>query len=122
MMILINILASKIVYVTETYSKMASTLSKKWLTIFCQKAQNFVYFGPYNFVQTSPAFDPNTYQIMHEKTLDFQYLHQHKVPDRKINFIVILALKLFRDTVANANIICSSLFIHYLIRILTPQW
>ena len=55
---------------------MASTLCPKWLTIFCQKAQNFVQFGPYNFVQISPACGPNTYQIMYGDTLDFQSQHQ----------------------------------------------
>ena len=60
-----------IVYVTETSSKMASTLSQKYLTIFCQKAQNFVYFLPYD-VQISIACGRNTYQIMRGETLDFQ--------------------------------------------------
>ena len=50
---------------------MASTHSQKWLTIFCQKAQNFAYFVPYDFVQISPACSLNTYQIMYGKTLDF---------------------------------------------------
>ena len=36
---------------------MSSTLSQK------QKAQTFVYFGPYDLVQISPASGPNTYQI-----------------------------------------------------------
>ena len=31
-----------IVSVTETSYKMASTFCQKWLTIFCQKGQNFV--------------------------------------------------------------------------------
>ena len=65
-----------IVLVTETSSKMASTLCQKWLTIFCQKAQNFVYFGKYDFVQISPACSPNTYQIMCGETLDFQCQHK----------------------------------------------
>ena len=42
---------------------------------FCQKAPNFVYFGPYNFVQILPACRPNTYQIMYGETLDFQWQH-----------------------------------------------
>ena len=29
------------------------------------KAQNFVHFLPYNFVQISPACSPNAYQIMY---------------------------------------------------------
>ena len=60
-----------IVLITERFSKMASTLYQKWLTIFCQKAQNVVYFGPYNFVQMSPARGQNFYQIMYGETLDF---------------------------------------------------
>ena len=42
--------------------------------IFCQKAQNFVYFVGLsnNFVQNLPACGPNTYQIMYGETLDFQ--------------------------------------------------
>ena len=28
-----------------------------------------MYFGPYNFVQISPACGPNTYQIMYGETL-----------------------------------------------------
>ena len=42
---------------------MASTLCQKWFTFFfCEKAQNFVQLGPYDFVQISPACGPNTYQ------------------------------------------------------------
>ena len=41
---------------------MALTLSQKWLTIFCQKAQNFLYFVQCDFVQISPAYGSNTYQ------------------------------------------------------------
>ena len=47
---------------------MASTVCQKLLTIFSQKAQNFVWFGPYDFVQISPAYGPNTYQIMNAET------------------------------------------------------
>ena len=63
--LLINTLHRVIVYVTETSSRMASTLSQKWLNIFCQKPQTFVYFGAYDFVQISPAYGPtpNAYQI-----------------------------------------------------------
>ena len=58
----INTLAlnNNIVHVTGTPSKMASTLSQKCLTIFCKKAQNFIYFVPYNLVQISPACGPHT--------------------------------------------------------------
>ena len=65
-----------IVSVTEMTSKMASTLYQKWLTIFCQRAQNLVLLGAYDFVQISPACGPNTHQIMYGETLDFQCQHQ----------------------------------------------
>ena len=98
----------KIVSVTETSSKMASTLCQKMLTIFCQKAQNFVWFGPYDYVKISPACGPNTYQIMYEETLHLQCQHSQngsiKCPIGKPIFAVNLPLKLFRDTVANVDI------------------
>ena len=53
-----------IVYITEMSCKMVSTLSQKWLIIFCQKAQHFVYFLPCDCVQISPGCGPNTYQII----------------------------------------------------------
>ena len=37
---------------------------KKWLNIFCQEAQNCVYFLLYDFVQFSPACVPNTCQCL----------------------------------------------------------
>ena len=55
---------------------MVSTHCQKWLTIFCQKAQNFVQFQPYDFVHISPTCGPNTYQMMCGETLDFQCQHQ----------------------------------------------
>ena len=55
-------------------SKMASTFCQKWLTIFGQKAQNFVYFGPYDFVQISPACGPNTYHLSNNVWRDFRLL------------------------------------------------
>ena len=72
---------------------------------FCQKAQNFVYFGPYAFVQISPACGPNTYQTIYGETSDFQCQHQqygraqHKYPIEKSIFAVHLLY-----TVANADI------------------
>ena len=60
-----------IALITETSFKMASTLCQKLLTIFCQKAQNFVWFGKYDFVQILLAYGPNTYQIMYGETFDF---------------------------------------------------
>ena len=47
---------NRTVFFTETSSKMASTLCHKLLTTFCQKAQSFVWFGPYDFFfQISPV-------------------------------------------------------------------
>ena len=70
---------------------------------FWSKAQNFVYFGPYDFVQIPPACDPNTYQIMYGETLDFQCQHQQygniKYPIGKSIFAVHLLY-----IVANADI------------------
>ena len=70
--LLINTLASNNCLCHRNGSKMASTLSQKWLTIFCQKAQNFANFVPNDCVQISPACGQNTYQIMCGETLDFQ--------------------------------------------------
>ena len=39
----------------------------KQLVFFCQKAQNFVQFGPHDLVQISPACGTNTYQICMER-------------------------------------------------------
>ena len=64
-----------IVYVIETSSKMASTLSHKCLTIFCQTAQNFVYFVPCDFVKILPACGPHAYQIMCGEILDLLCQH-----------------------------------------------
>ena len=58
----------KVVFVTGTSFKMASTLSQKCLTIFTKKAQNFEYFVSYDFVQILLACGPNTHQIMHGET------------------------------------------------------
>ena len=55
-MIVFQLLYRTIFNVTETFFKMASKLPQKWLTIFCQKAQNFVYFVPYNLVNISPVW------------------------------------------------------------------
>ena len=89
-----------------------NTLSKM-VNHFCQKAQNFVHVEPYDFVQISPAYGPNTYQIMYGKTLDFQCQYQqllYKIPDQKISnnqklkITVNLPSKLFPTAVANADI------------------
>ena len=72
----INALAPNNVYVTETSSKMASTLSQIWLPIFSQKAQNFMHFLPYDFIQISPTCGPNSYHIMYGQILDFRCQRQ----------------------------------------------
>ena len=38
--------------------------------VFGQKVQNFVYFGPYDFVQISPACGTNIFKGMYGDTLD----------------------------------------------------
>ena len=83
---------------------MASTLCQKLWTIFCQKAQNFVWFRPYYFVQIPPACGPNTYQVMYGDTSNVSISNGNiKCPIGKSIFAVNLPLKLFRATVANAD-------------------
>ena len=87
------------------FSKWHQRFVKNGEPFFCQKAQNVVYFGPYDFVQISPACGPNTYQTMYGETSDFQCQHQqygraqHKYPIEKSIFAVHLPY-----TVANADI------------------
>ena len=63
-MVVLKPIVYSIISATETSSKMVSTLCQNWfkkkLCFFCGKAQNFVWFGQYNFVQISPACGPNT--------------------------------------------------------------
>ena len=103
-----------VVYVTETSSKMASTISQKWLTMFCQKAQNFL---PYNFVLISPACRPNAYQIIYGETFDFQCVSVSngniKCSIGKSFFTANLPLELFGAAVANADT-ASLKFLHTL--------
>ena len=72
-MILFYFLSIEQLFISQEHlpKSWASILSQKWLTIFCQEAQTVVYFRKYDFVQISPACDPNTYQIIHGETLDF---------------------------------------------------
>ena len=42
-------------------------------TVFVLKAQNFVKFGPYNFVQISLVFGTNIFKEIYEETLVFQH-------------------------------------------------
>ena len=67
----INIQHRPVVFVTETSSKLASTISQKWLTIFAKKVQIFRIFPTVQFLQISPACRLNAYQIMDGETLDF---------------------------------------------------
>ena len=85
---------------------MASTLSQKWLTIFCQKAQNLVYSVLCDFVQVSLECGSNTYQIMYGrlKTSNVSVSNDNlKYPIGKPIFAVNLPFELFRATVTNAN-------------------
>ena len=50
---------------------MALILSQKWLTIFCQKAQNFEYFVPHDSVQISTACGPNTNNVWRDFRLPY---------------------------------------------------
>ena len=50
----------------ETLPKWRQNLHKNGQPFFCQKAENFEYFVPCDFVQVSPACGSNTYQIMYE--------------------------------------------------------
>ena len=70
---------------------MAWTLSQKWLTIFYQKAQHFVYFEQCDFVQILLVCGSNTVWK------DF------RLPIGKSIFAINLPLKLFSATVANVN-------------------
>ena len=60
-----------IVYVTGMSSKIASTHSQKWLTIFFLQ-KSFKNCISYDFVQILP----NAYQIMNGETLGFQHKRQ----------------------------------------------
>ena len=91
----------KIVYVIGSSSKRASELSQKRLSIFCQKAQSFVYFVSCDFLQISPACGSNT---------------------KKSNFAVNMQLKHFRATVANANSESLKSLPHNLVRIWITCW
>ena len=41
-------------------------------SVYCQEAQGFVHFGPYDLIQISPACAPNTYRIMYGETYRLQ--------------------------------------------------
>ena len=83
-----------IVSVTETSPKRRQFFSKMLNLSFFQKVQNFVLFGPYNFVQISPACDPNVYQIV------YGVISNVSISNSKIKclFSVNLPLKLFPAT------------------------
>ena len=95
---------------------MASTLRQKWLTIFCQKAQNFAYFRSHEFVTISLACVANTYQKCIEKfwTSNFSISNGNiTCPIGKSILAVNLTLKIFRAAIANVDI-GSLKFIHTL--------
>ena len=78
---------------------MAPTFSQICLTIFCKTVQNFVHFLPYNSIQISPAYCPNTYKIMYGEILDFRCQRQYNgninCPVEKSNFCRKFAIKNF---------------------------
>ena len=59
----------------NVFQNVVNTLSKM-VNHFLSKSSVFVQFGPYDFVQISPAYGPNAYQIINGENLDFQYQHQ----------------------------------------------
>ena len=54
-------------------------MSKKG-ELFCQTAQNFVWFQPYDYVQISSECGPDAGEIMYGEILDFQCQHINKRP------------------------------------------
>ena len=105
---------------------MASTLSQKWLSIYCPKAQHFVYFLSYDFVQILPVCGPNTYQTMYWEDSGFNVSISNgniKCQIGKPIFTVNFPLKLYRATVANADTgNLQSLRTFILVRIWTTCW
>ena len=94
------ILTHHIVYVTEMSSKMASTLSQKWLTIFFIAKQSTILYISYHnydiFYQISPACGTNAYQTMYGETLNVSLSNGNiKCVNEKIFFAVNLHLKPF---------------------------
>ena len=67
-MIVVIVQHQTIVLTIETFCKMVSTLGQNLLTVLCQKAQNFVYFGKYDFVRITTACSPNINEIMYGGT------------------------------------------------------
>ena len=60
------------------YSKRASTVCQKMVLKkpdLIVKKLKICLFGPYDFVQISPACGPNVYQQMYGETLDLQRQH-----------------------------------------------
>ena len=60
----------------NVFQNGVNTMSKIVNHFFVKKAQNFVWFRPYDFVQISQTCGPNTYQIIYIETFDFQCQHQ----------------------------------------------
>ena len=74
---------------------MVSTLCQKWLTIFCQKAQNFVRCIVRIILFCSNFTNMwSKYLSTNGETLDFQCQYQ-QMPDWKINFRSNFAVKTF---------------------------
>ena len=69
-----NVLASNNYLCDRNVLQNGVNSFSKMLNHFCQKAQIYEYFVPYDLVQISAACDPNTYHIMYGGTLDFPCL------------------------------------------------
>ena len=44
-------------------------------SVYGQKAQKFIHFGPYDLIQITPVCSSNTYQIMYGETADIRCQH-----------------------------------------------
>ena len=66
-MVLISIASSNCFSHRNVFQNGVNTLSKM-VNHFLSKSSIFCIFGPYDFVQISPASGSNTYQIMYGET------------------------------------------------------
>ena len=95
-----------IVSVAETSSKMTSTLCQELLTIFLSKSTKFCMVQTIRFCSNSTSMW-SKYHIIYGESLDFQCQHHNaniKCPIGKSIFAINLPLKLFRATIANADL------------------
>ena len=105
---------------------MASKLSQKWITIFCQKPQNFVYLFIIRFCLSfvsmwSRHLSNNVWRDS-RLPMPASVMVLHKMPNRKINFCSKFAI----ETLLCYRYKCwhrkSKVSINYLICIWTTCW